>query len=123
MATTTEPGVPMSMDKLTSAIESMLDKKFEQNRNDLISDMKGIMMREINELKSNMNNEVEKLQSDILVLQDENTSLRQKVEQLWADRQDTIDNVNSAKIQSVNNNQYARRTNIIGVWGRGERWG
>ena len=113
MASNTESGAPMSMDKLMSAIESMLDKKFEQNRNDLINDMKGIMMREINELKSNMNNEVEKLQSDILVLQDENTSLRQKVEQLWADRQDTIDNVNSAKIQSVNNNQYARRTNII----------
>ena len=71
------------------------------------------MMREINELKSNMNSEVEKLQSDILALQDENTSLRQKVEQLWADRQDTIDNVNSAQIQSINNNQYARRTNII----------
>ena len=71
------------------------------------------MMREINELKSNMNSEVEKLQSDILALQDENTSLRQKVEQLWADRQDTIDNVNSAKIQNINNNQYARRTNII----------
>ena len=113
MATKTDPAEPMSMDKLMSAIETMLDTKFEQNRNDLISDMKGIMMREINELKTNFDNEIEKLQSDIFVLQTENTSLQQKVDQLWADRQGTIDNVRSAKIQSVNNNQYARRTNIV----------
>ena len=113
MATKTDPAEPMSMDKLMSAIETMLDKKFEQNRNDLISDMKGIMMREINELKTNFDNEIEKLQSDIFVLQTENTSLQQKVDQLWEDRQGTIDNVRSAKIQSVNNNQYARRTNIV----------
>ena len=70
-----------------SAIETMLDKK--------------------------LRNEVEKLHSDIFVLQNENTSLRQKVEQPGADRQDTIDNVNSAKIQSINNKQYAKRTNFI----------
>ena len=102
-----------SLDKLIISMENMLDTKLATLRKDMIDEMKATLTREISVVKLQYDQELDEMKGRVHTLVVENESLRQKVTKLWEERQTTQDNINSAKIQSVDNAQYVRRTNII----------
>ena len=102
-----------SLDKLITSMENMLDTKLATLRKDMIDEMKATLTREISVIKLQYDQELDEMKGRVHTLEVENESLRQKVTKLWEERQTTQDNINSAKIQSVENAQYVRRTNII----------
>ena len=102
-----------SLDKLIASMENMLDTKLATLRNDMIDEMKATLTREISVIKLQYDRELDEMKGRVHTLEVENESLHQKVTKLWEERQTTQDNINSAKIQSVENAQYVRRTKII----------
>ena len=88
----------MSMSALQSMMERVLDKKLSQMKHEILSDLSP---------------EFDKLHSEVFDLKQENDKLKKRVESLEKARQDEHDNIKSAKARAVENDQYARRSNII----------
>ena len=102
-----------SLDKIITSMEDMLETELATIRKDIIGELKATLTREISVIKLQHDQELDEMKGRIHTLELENESLRQKVTKLWEERQTTQDNINSAKIQSADNAQYVRGTNII----------
>ena len=88
----------MGVSALQSMMERVLHKKLSQMKHEILSDLSP---------------EFDKLHSEVFDLKQENDKLKKRVESLEKARQDKHDNIKSAKARAVENDQYARRSNII----------
>ena len=94
----TEQMLNMSMSALQSMMERVLDKKLVQMQHEILSDLSP---------------EFDKLHSVVFDLKQENDKLKIRVESLEKARQHEHYNIQSAKARAVENDQHARRSNII----------
>ena len=88
----------MSLTALETMMERVLDKKLSQLKHEILRDLTP---------------EFEKLQTDIFDLRQENEDLRRRVELLEKAHRDERDNIQSAKVRAIENDQYAQRTNML----------
>ena len=83
--------------------EGVLDRKFLQWKKDIVTDLMGMITPTIEALKG-----------DIFELREENKILKERFDKQVRDREKEVEreNIVSAKVRSVENEQYARRYNM-----------
>ena len=83
--------------------EGVLDRKFLQWKKDIVTDLMGIVTLAI-----------EALEGDVFELREENKILKERFDKQVRDKEKEVEreNIVSAKVRSVENEQYARRYNM-----------
>lgn len=99
----------MDMDNMLKALEKMLDEKLEKQKAEFVKEVSIKYDKEINELKGR-----------VFELEQNNDELKQRVEHLEKERKLEKDNVMAAKTHAIENDQYARRNNML-VFGIDEK--
>ena len=98
-----------NMEKILEALDDLLDKKLAKQKAEFIE-----------EVSRKFKNEIDELNGHIFQLQQDNDNLKQRVAYLEKERQTEKDNVASAKAHAIENDQYARRNNMV-VFGINEQ--
>ena len=93
----------ISAAELEVMTEGVLDRKFLQWKKDIVTDLMGMVTPTIEALKW-----------DIFELREENKILKERFDKQVRDREKEVEreNIVSAKVRSVENEQYARRYNM-----------
>ena len=93
----------MSAAELEVMTEGVLDRKFLQWKKDIVTDLMGMVTPII-----------EALEGDIFELREENKILKERFDKQVRDREKEVEreNIVSAKVRSVKNEQYAWRYNM-----------
>ena len=94
MATKTD----INIDQLQQVLDNLLVKRLSEQREGLIE-----------EIRATVSHELDEMRGEIHDLKMENNELKKRVSQLEAASVSKTD----AKIQAVNNDQYARRYNMV----------
>ena len=92
----------MSAAELEVMMERVLDRKFLQWKKDIVTDLMGMV-----------NPQIETLEGDIFDLREENKTLKERIDKLEREKEVERENIVSAKVRSVENDQYARRYNMV----------
>ena len=88
----------MSAAELEVMMERVLDRKFLQWKKDIVTDLMSIV-----------NPKIETLEGDIFDLREENKTLKEWIDKLEREKEVERENIVSAKVHSVENDQYVRR--------------
>ena len=111
--TSTPAPITMSKTEIIDKLSQMLDEKLSRQRNDIISEMKNIVTTQISEVKVELSEEIQVLRGQIHDINIENSALKAEIDQLKHITTEGKKRVEDAKIHSIENDQYARRSNII----------
>ena len=117
--TSTPSTSTMSQDEMMSALYNMLDEKLANQRKDIIIEMKSIVSVQIQHVREELSTDIEVLRGEIHNIAIEKQTLMTEIEHLKKASSMEKSLIESAKVHSVENDQYARRSNII-VYGVAE---
>ena len=111
--TSTAAPITMSKTEIIDKLSQMLVEKLSIQRIDIISEIKNIVTTQTSEVKAELSEEIQVLRGQIHVINMENSALKAEIEQLKHITTEGKKRVEDAKTHSIENDQYARRSNII----------
>ena len=92
---------------------TLLDNKLGLFRLDLLNKVKAVVKTELRQVTDKLKEEIDKLRGTMHDMQLENETLKNELVKIRSEREIENDNIISAKHRSIENDQYARRTNIV----------
>lgn len=97
-----QPSDAVTLNAIEAMMERVLDRKLMQVKEDIKSD-----------ILSDISPKIDEVNGKIFDLEQENSDLKKRVQALEKARQVEHDNIESAKARAIENDQYARRSNIL----------
>ena len=94
-------------------IGTLLDNKLGLFRLDLLNEVKAVVKTELRQVTDKLKEEIDELRGTVHDMQLENETLKNELVKIRSEREIESDNIISAKHRSIENDQYARRTNIV----------
>ena len=94
-------------------IGTLLDNKLGLFRLDLLNEVKAVVKTELRQVTDKLKEEIDELRGTVHDMQLENETLKNELVKIRSEREIESGNIISAKHRSIENDQYARRTNIV----------